>query len=91
MCSSPRGSSTRRRHIKKNAFTRLKYEEYSSMMRRASAVYDKIEQEKAKRRQFIASQQPVITKKQNNVSKDEDKNQSNVFSGIKLFFRRQPI
>ena len=48
MCSSHKGSTTRRRYTKKSSFSRSEYEEYASMVRRASAVYDKIEQKKLK-------------------------------------------
>ncbi len=46
MCSSPKSSSTRRRQRKNNA-CRTDYEAYASMLRRASAVYDKKQLQKA--------------------------------------------
>ena len=48
MCSSPKGSTTRRQYAKKSEFSRSEYEEYARMVRRASAVYDNIEQKKLK-------------------------------------------
>lgn len=50
MCSSPKGSTARSRHRKKSELSCLEYEDYARMLRRASAVYDRIEQEKAERR-----------------------------------------
>lgn len=85
MCSSPKGSATRRRHSKKSEFSRSEYEEYARMLRRASAVYDRIEQEKAERRQGIAGQKLELIDSQKDVSKAKDKSQSSVFSCIKAF------
>jgi hypothetical protein len=55
MCSSPRGSTTTRRYAKKT-LSRSEYEEYASMVRRSSAIYDRIEKEKAQKRKLIANQ-----------------------------------
>jgi hypothetical protein len=85
MCSSPKGSTTRRRHTKKSEFSRSEYEEYACMVRRASAVYDRIEQKKAERRQVIASKKSAISDKQRELLKDEDNSPSSMFSGIKAF------
>ena len=46
MCSSPKGSSQCFRQTKRKEFSRSEYEEQARMMRRASAVYDRIEKEK---------------------------------------------
>jgi hypothetical protein len=55
MCSSPKRSTTRRRHGKKTEFSRAEYEEYALMVRRASACYEQAQQRKAKKRQQTAS------------------------------------
>lgn len=86
MCSSPKGSTTRRRHAKKSEFNRSEYEEYARMVRKASAVYDRIEQKKAERAQVIASQKSTITDNKKDVLKNKDKAPSTVFSDIKAFF-----
>jgi len=85
MCSSPKGSTTRRRHAKRSEFSQLEYEDYARMVQRASAVYDRIEQEKAEKRQLVASQQSLPDNKQKDVLKAEGKTLSSVFSGIKAF------
>ncbi len=44
MCSSPKSSSSRRRQ-RKTSSRQIDYEAYASMLRRASAVYDRKEQQ----------------------------------------------
>ncbi|MCF6250956.1 MAG: hypothetical protein L3J75_06770 [Methylococcaceae bacterium] len=88
MCSSPKGSTTRRRHVKKSEFSRSEYEEYARMVRKASAVYDRIEQEKVEKTQVSASQQSTITSNKKDVLKNEDRVLVTVFSGIKAFLLR---
>ena len=89
MCSSPKGSSQCFRQHRKKEFSRSEHEEHVSMMRRASAVYDRIEQEKAEKRQVIASQQLEFNNKKDNL-KEEDKVKVGVFTGIKAFLL-QPV
>ena len=89
MCSSPKGSSQCFRQNKRREFSRSEHEEHANMMRRASAVYDRIEQEKAEKRQVIASQQLEFNNKKDNL-KEEDKVQVGLFSGIKAFLL-QPV
>ena len=55
MCSSPKSSTTRRRHGKKTEFSRAEYEEYALMVRRASACYEQAQQRKTERRQQTTS------------------------------------
>jgi hypothetical protein len=88
MCSSPKGSTTRRRHVKKSEFSRSEYEEYARMVRKASAVYDRIEQEKSERAQVIASQKFTIADNKRVVLKNEDKVPVTFVSGIKAFLLR---
>ncbi len=88
MCSSPKGSTTRRRHVKKSEFSHSEYEEYARMVRKASAVYDRIEQEKAEKTQVSASQQSTITDNKKDILKNEDRVLVTVFSGIKAFLLR---
>ncbi len=90
MCSSPKGSSQCFRQTKKKEFSRSEYEEHASMMRRASAVYDRIEQEKAERRQAIANQHAEVDIEIKKCLKNEDNVQTGRFSSIKTFFL-QPI
>ncbi|GEM_PF-3712693 len=52
MCSSPKGSSRRARQGRKKDLTRAEYEEQALMLRRASAVYDRIEQRELKAKQL---------------------------------------
>ncbi|MFK5948999.1 MAG: hypothetical protein QM500_09565 [Methylococcales bacterium] len=59
MCSSPKGSSQCFRHSKKKEFSRADYDEYASMVERASAVYDRIEREKAEKRELLAKENPI--------------------------------
>ena len=61
MCNSLKGSSKCFRQTKRKEDSRSEYEKYASIMRRASTVYHRIEQEKAERRQFIANQKFIIT------------------------------
>ena len=81
MCSSPKGSSWCFKQARRKEFSRSDYEEHARMMRRASAVYDRIEQEKADR-QLIANQTPQATIDKSSL---EDKAQVRIFSGIKAF------
>ena len=90
MCSSPKGSSQCFRQTKKKEFSHSEYEEHASMMRRASAVYDRIEKEKAERRQAIANQQTEVEVEIKNVLKDEGNVQSSRFLSIKTFLL-QPL
>ena len=86
MCSSPKGSSQCFRQTKRKEFIRSEYEAYARMMRRASAVYDRIEQEKAERRLAIANQQAEVDVEIKKLPKDKDKVQIGWFSSIKTFF-----
>ena len=86
MCSSPKGSTQCFRQTKRKEFSRSEYEEHARMMRRASAVYDRIEQEKAERRQAIANQKAVYVMEDKQPLKNRDKVQVGLFSGIKNFF-----
>ena len=86
MCSSPKGSTTRRRHGKKTEFSRVEYEEYALMVRRASICYEKAQQRKAERRQQIASQQTVSINKPRDISKGSGGKYPNILSNIKGFF-----
>jgi len=45
MCSSPKSSSSRRRHTKKSSTSQADYDAYASMLRRASAIYERKEQQ----------------------------------------------
>jgi len=85
MCSAPKGSTTRRRHIKKCKVSHSDYEEYARMVRSASAVYDRIEKENTKQKELLASQKPTITEKQFDNSRDENKSHFNIFSSVKTF------
>ena len=89
MCSSPKGSGQCFRQHRKKEFSRSEHEEHANMMRRASAVYDRIEQEKEEKRQVIASQQLEFNNKKDKL-KQEDKVQIGVFTGIKAFLL-QPV
>jgi hypothetical protein len=88
MCSSPKGLTTRRRHVKKREFSRSEYEEYARMVRKSSAVYDRIEQEKAEKAQVIASQKSTIKDNKKDDLKCEDSVPVTFFSGIKAFLLR---
>jgi len=55
------------------------------MMRRASAVFDRIEQEKAERRQAIATQKVVHVMEDKQPLKNRDKVQIGLLSGIKNY------
>jgi hypothetical protein len=49
MCSSPKSSSTKRRHVLKKALTSAEYAEYSAMLKRSFASYEQVQQQKAAR------------------------------------------
>jgi len=49
MCSSPKSSSTRRRHAKKKALTTAEYEEYSTMLKSSFASYEQAQERKMAR------------------------------------------
>jgi len=92
MCSSPKGSTKYRRHTRKKEFSRIEYEEYARMVRRASACYEAAQQRKSEKRQQTASQQSgssnkPIGKQQKAVNKD-DKISFGVLSGIKAFLMK---
>ena len=89
MCSSPKGSGKCFKQTKRKESSPLEYEEYASMMRRASAVYDRIEQEKAERRLLMASQQSQPNAKKV-IKEKKNKLQGGVLSEVKAFFL-QPV
>jgi hypothetical protein len=88
MCSSPKSSTTHRRRAKKIALSRAEYEEYSQMVKRASACYEEAQQPKAERRQKTPIQQPLSIKKPLEVVKYKRKKQPSIFPNIKAFFMR---
>ena len=88
MCSSPKGSEKKRRQVKKSEYSRSDREEYATMVERASAVYDRIEQEKADRRLAMSLQQSSISDRQEDVSDSIDKSHSNALSRIKAFLSK---
>jgi len=90
MCSSPKGSGQCFRQAKKKEFNRAEYEEHASMMRRASAVYDRIEQEKAESQLLLVNQKSIATIEDEQFLDNKGKTEVGVFSGIKTFFL-QPI
>jgi len=90
MCSSPKGSSLCFRHTKRKEESRSEYQEYATMVERASAVYDRIEQEKAEKRLLLASQKPSNDIEQTPGLKDQDNVKTRVLSAIKNFLL-QPV
>ncbi len=88
MCSSPKGSTTRRWQVNKSEYSRSEHNEYATMVERASAVYDKIEKEKTEKRLAMSRQQSSIGDKQRDVADSIDKSHSNVFSRIKIFLSK---
>jgi len=54
MCSSPKSSSTRRRHAKKKALTTAEYEEYSTMLKSSFASYDQAQERKMARMEKVS-------------------------------------
>lgn len=86
MCSSPKGSTTRQRQTKSKQYTQSDYQEYSTMVERASAVYDRIEKDKAERKDVLASQDEVITNSPVESLASQDNSQLKFFSKIKYFF-----
>ncbi|NOR69186.1 MAG: hypothetical protein GQ532_05740 [Methylomarinum sp.] len=90
MCSSPKGSSQCFRQTKRKEVSRSEYEEYASMIQRASAVYDRIEQEKAERQLLLANQKTANNVEQKQLLKDQGNAQAGLFSAIKSFLL-QPV
>jgi len=54
MCSSPKSSSTRRRHAKKKALTTAEYEEYSTMLKSSFTSYEQAQERKMARMEKVS-------------------------------------
>ncbi len=61
MCSSPKGSTARRPHAKQKILSSAEYEEYASMLRRSSIVYEQAQERKAARRKQSAAKSKLMT------------------------------
>jgi len=85
MCSSPKGSRQSLRQTKRKELSRSDYQEYASMVERASAVYDRIEQEKAEKRRLMANQTTTKNTEEKPLLKQQDNAQTRVLSVIKNF------
>jgi len=85
MCSSPRGSSQRLRQTKRKELSRSDYQEYARMIERASAVYDRIEQEKTENRRLIPNLTATNNTEEKPLLKKQDKDQTGLLSVIKSF------
>jgi len=83
MCSSPKGSGQCFRQTKRKEVSRSEYQEYASMIQRASAVYDRIEQEKAEKRLLLANQEPLNNIAQTQLLKDQNNVQTGMLSAVK--------
>ncbi|NOQ16497.1 MAG: hypothetical protein GQ581_05520 [Methyloprofundus sp.] len=55
MCSSPKGSTARRPHAKQKILSSAEYEEYASMLRRSSIVYEQAQERKRSKAQTNCS------------------------------------
>lgn len=89
MCSSPKGSTALRRLGKRKEFSRTEYEEYASILRRASVCYELAQQKKLERLRFAASHQPILIHNPDEVVKEDEK-QRGILSYLKEFLM-QPI
>jgi len=92
MCSSPKGSTPCFRQTKRKAFDRSDYEEQASIMRRASMVYDRLEQQKLQKQQLTNNKASVsISDDKVKVSvTNKEKSTTGIFANIKSFLF-QPI
>ena len=90
MCSSPKGSTPCFRQTKRKAFDRLDYEEQASIMRRASMIYDRLEQQKLQK-QPLTNNKASVSISDNKVSvTNKEKSTTGIFANIKSFLF-QPI